>query len=230
MFFFDTTYLIMVMIPSLLLSMAAQFFVRSAFKKWGETRNGLGLTGAQIGERITRAVNLEGVRFENTDGQLSDHYDPNGHIVRMSADVAMKPSIAAMAIVAHELGHAQQYAEKSGLIALRSFLLPAMRFSPTVAYALIFAGFMFNATGLLTLGIVFFGVVVIFMLLTLPVEIDASRRGMALLKESNLFVGEQDATGSRQMLTAAALTYFAAFVSSLLTLLYYVSILMSSRD
>ncbi|GAB4524661.1 MAG: zinc metallopeptidase [Anaerolineae bacterium] len=229
MFFFDANYFLLVLIPSLILSMGAQFFVMSAYRRWGNTRNSLGLTGAQVGERITRSVNLGGVRFEGTQGQLTDHYDPSGHVVRMSQDIATKPSVAAMAIVAHELGHAQQYHEKSPLIAMRSFLVPAMRFSPTISYALIFAGLIFNATGLLQIGILFFGVVVLFMLLTLPVEFDASRRGLKLLQQSNLAAVSEDMSGARQVLSAAALTYVAAFVSALLTLLYYIS-LLQSRD
>lgn len=229
MFFFDTSYFLLVLIPSIVLSMGAQLFVSNTYRKWGETRNSFGLTGAQVGERITRSVELGGVRFEGTDGQLSDHYDPNGHIVRMSQDIATKPSVASMAIVAHELGHAQQYHENSVLISMRSFLVPAMRFSPTVSYALIFAGLIFNSTGMLQLGVLFFAVVVVFMLLTLPVEFDASRRGLKLLQESGLGSSSQDTSGARQMLTAAALTYVAAFVSALLTLLYYIS-LLQSRD
>jgi len=214
------------MIPSIILSLGAQFFVSSAYRKWGNTRNSVGITGAEAGERIRHTAGLTGVRFEGTQGQLTDHFDPSGNVVRMSQDVAAKPSVAALAIVAHELGHAQQYQQNSPLIAMRSFLVPAMRFSPTVAYGLIFAGFIFNATGLLWLGIGFFAIVVGFMLLTLPVEFDASRRGLALLRESGL---SQDIDGSRAVLTAAALTYVAAFVSSLLTLLYYIS-LAQGRD
>lgn len=222
--FFDMNYILLVLIPSLVLSMGAQFYVRSAYSKWGNTRNSLGLTGAQIGERIVRSVGLGGVNFEGVQGQLTDHYDPSSHTVRMSQDIATKPSVAAMAIVAHELGHAQQHDEKSLLIGLRSFLVPAMQFSPTAAYGLIFAGFLFNSVDMMWLGIAFFGVVVAFMLLTLPVEIDASRRGLQLLEQSGLLTASEDAAGSRQMLTAAALTYVAAFVSALLTLLYYISL------
>lgn len=225
--FFDTNYLLLVMVPSLILSIGAQFFVRSAFSKWGKTRNSAGLTGLEIGERIKLSAGLMGVQFEGTPGELSDHFDPSSNVVRMSEDIATKPSVAAMAIIAHELGHAQQYQEKSMLISLRSFLVPAMQFSPKIAYGLIFAGFIFNATGLLWAGIAFFAVVVGFMLLTLPVEFDASRRGMKLLEQTGIMSG-QDASGARQMLTAAALTYVAAFVSALLTLIYYISV--ASRD
>jgi hypothetical protein len=217
------------LIPSLLLSIGAQFYVRRMYKKWGNTRNSLGLSGSAIGERLVRSIpSLRGVNFEGTPGELSDHYDPSGHVVRMSQDIATKPSVAAMAIVAHELGHAEQHSEDSVFITMRSFLVPAMRLSPTIAYGLILVGLLFQLTGLLWLGIAFFGVVVLFMLLTLPVEFDASRRGLQLLKESGLMTASQDASGARQMLTAAALTYVAAFVSSLLTLIYYISI--ASRD
>jgi hypothetical protein len=142
----------------------------------------------------------------------------------MSEGVAATPSVASIAIVAHELGHAQQHEQNSPYIAMRSFLLPAMRFSPMAAYGLILAGFLLNITGLAWLGVGFFSITVLFMLLTLPVEFDASRRGMQLLQNSGLITGP-DATGARQMLTAAALTYVAAFVTSLLTLIYYISLL-----
>lgn len=222
--FFDTNYLLFVMVPSLLLSLGAQLFVRSAFSRWSNTRNSINLNGLEVGERIKRASGMMDVRFEGVPGQMTDHYDPSGHVVRMSQDVATKPSVAAMAIVAHELGHAQQHQQNSALIAMRSFLVPAMSISPNLAYGLIFAGFIFNAVGLIWAGIMFFGVVVAFMLLTLPVEFDASRRGLILLREAGLMVSEQDAGGARQILTAAALTYVAAFVSALLTLLYYISV------
>ncbi len=222
--FFDSNYLLWVLIPSLILSFAAQMWVRSAYAKWGNTRNTLGLTGTQVAERIKSTAGLDNVGLEGTPGQLSDHFDPRDNVVRMSQDIASKPSVASMAIVAHELGHAQQYQEQSPLISMRSFLIPAMQISPNVAYALIFAGIFFNLTGLLWVGIAFFSVTVVFMLLTLPVEFDASRRGLILLREAGLTSSAEDASGARQVLTAAAMTYVAAFVSSLLTLLYYLSI------
>ena len=225
MFIFDSAYIWMVFIPSLLLSILAQLFVKSAYSKWGKTRNSLGLTGAEVGERIRRSAGLNQVGFEGVPGQLSDHFDPRSNVVRLSQDIATKPSVAAMAIVAHELGHAQQYAQNSPLITMRSFLVPAMQFSPTVSYLLIFLGlFIGGFEFLIWPGILLFGLVVLFMLLTLPVEIDASRRGLALLSNSGLMADTRDASGARQMLTAAALTYVAAFVSALLTLLYYISI------
>ncbi len=228
MFWFDTNYLFLVMIPSLLLSLAAQAFVSSAFAKWSNTRNSSGMTGPQVAQRIMRSAGLTDVRLESTPGRMSDHYDPRTHTVRMSMDVAAKPSVASMAIVAHELGHAQQHAQHSPLIGLRNFLVPAMQISPTISYGLIFAGLIFNFTGLLWLGILFFAVTVVFMVLTLPVEIDASRRGLTLLRESGVMSTQEEISGARRVLTAAALTYVAAAVTSVLTLLYYIS--LAQRD
>ncbi len=243
--FFDPTYILFVMIPATLISLAAQFYVRSAFNKWSKVRNSANLTGTQVAQQILRRTSLRpvefqsaqrgyaraaaGVSLERTGGELTDHYDPRTHTVRMSESTAHEPSVAAMAIVAHELGHAQQHEENSVLIQMRSFLLPAVQFSPTLAFGLIFAGFLLNITGLLWLGIGFFALMVLFTVLTLPVEFDASRRGLNLLREAGLFQVEQDQSGSQAVLTAAAMTYVAAAVTAILQLLYYVS-LASRRD
>lgn len=228
MFYFDPNYFV-VIIPALLFSVVAQIMVSSAFSKWGRIRNGAGLTGVEVAERIKRYSGLAGVRLEGIQGQHTDHYDPQSHTVRLSQDVASKPSVAAMAVVAHELGHAQQHEERSFLIQMRGFLVPAMRFSPMVSYGLIMAGFLFRMVGLIEIGILFYGVVVAFMLLTLPVEIDASRRGIKLLTDTGLMVADEDRSGSRSVLTAAALTYVAAAVTALLQLLYYISLLNRRR-
>jgi hypothetical protein len=229
--FFDPMYLLLVALPTMVLSGLAQWYVRSSYSKWLQQRNTMGLSGAEVAQRIMRAApELRDVRLEGTPGELSDHFDPRGNVVRMSPGIAQQPSVASMAIVAHELGHAQQYAEKSSLISLRQFLLPAVQLSPNVAYGLILFGVITQATGLLWLGIAAFGLTVVFMLLTLPVEIDASRRGLALLRQAGLMQTETDSGGSRQVLTAAALTYVAAAVSSLLTLFYYVMLAQRSGN
>lgn len=225
--FFDFTYLLIVALPSMIISGLAQAYVQSAYAKWRRTANSWNMSGIEVGQRIMQTSNLRGVRFEGTPGQMSDHYDPRGHIVRMSQDVATQPSVAAMAIVAHELGHAQQYEEKSPLISMRQFLLPAVQISPMISYGLIMMGIIFSMTSMLWLGIIAFGITVLFMLITLPVEFDASRRGLKLLEEAGFGQNGGDIAGARQMLTAAALTYVAAFVSSLLTLVYY--LMLASR-
>ncbi|MCL4251537.1 MAG: zinc metallopeptidase [Anaerolineae bacterium] len=227
--FFDMGYLLWVFIPSLVLSGLAQLFVSSAYNKWGNTRNTMGLTGLDVARQIMSRTNVSGVQIEGTPGKLTDHYDPRDNTIRISQSNATVPSVAGMAIVAHELGHAQQHQEGSLLIQARNFLVPAVQFSPTIGYLMIIMGLMLNLTGLFQLGILLFGVMVVFMILTLPVEIDASRRGMKLLRESGVMASEQDASGARQMLTAAALTYFAAAIGAVLQLLYFMS-LGRSRD
>ncbi len=226
---FSSSYFLLVFIPAIILSLGAQFLVSSAFSKWTKIRNSAGLTGEQAARRIIQTAGLQGVQLEGIAGVRTDHFDPASNAVRMSQDVATTPSVAAMAVVAHELGHAQQYAEKSIFIQLRTFLVPAMRFSPMVSYALILIGLIFNVAGFLQIGILFYGVVVAFMLLTLPVEIDASLRGLRLLNASGLMQSSEDSGGSRQVLTAAALTYVAAAVTALLNLLYYISLLNGRR-
>jgi Zn-dependent membrane protease YugP len=242
-FLFDPGYLLL-FIVTLVISGAAQFFVTSAYKKWSGVHNAVNMTGLQIGRAIVdrttlgdfvntpQSVQMAGqyaqagstISFQRTAGQLTDHYDPRTHSVSLSDGVANQPSVAAMAIVAHELGHAQQHEQASFLMAMRSFLVPAVQFSPQVAYIMIFLGFLLRSANLIYLGALLYGVMVLFTLVTLPVEIDASRRALGLLREANLIHDEQDAAGARQVLTAAALTYVAAAVTAVLTLLYYLSL------
>jgi hypothetical protein len=139
----------------------------------------------------------------------------------MSEGVATKPSVAAMAIVAHELGHAQQHEQGSVLIKMRNFLVPAVSFSSPLSFLLILLGWIFYIPGLFSLGVLFFAVMVLFTLVTLPVEFDASRRGIALLGQANLMKTEADEQGSRRVLRAAAMTYVAAAVTAILKLLYF---------
>jgi Zn-dependent membrane protease YugP len=243
---FDPAYLLYVFIPATIISLAAQWYVRSQFGKWSKVRNSANLTGTQVAQRIIDRTSVGDVRYEQpqtrrmqpaaagislerTAGAFTDHYDPRTHTVRLSDETANTPSVAAMAVVAHELGHAQQYEENSVLIQMRNFLVPAVAISPQIAFGLIFLGFLLRASGILWLGILFFGLVVLFSILTLPVEFDASRRGLILLRESGLMMSGEDESGSRNVLTAAGLTYVAAAITALLQLLYYVS-LAQRRD
>ncbi len=221
---FDSNYLLLVFIPTLILSLGAQFFVRSAYNKWGKVRNSAGATGVDVARTIFSRTDVQQLPLEGTPGQLTDHFDPGSNIVRLSQGIATTPSVAAMAVVAHELGHVQQYQQRSPLIAARQFLVPAVTFAPQIGYLMIFAGLFLRMTGLIWAGIALFAVMVVFMILTLPVEIDASRRGMALLQQSGLLTSPEDASGARQVLTAAALTYVAAAITSVLQLLYFVSL------
>jgi len=224
---FDSTYLLLVALPAMILSGLAQWYVRSNYSKWGQVKNSRSLTGADVGQGLIQKYGLQAT-LASSPGELSDHFDPSSGVVRLSPGVAEQPSVAAMAITAHEFGHVQQHQERSPLMALRSFLVPAVRIAPSLSYMMIIGGVLLNFAGLAWLGIGLFGISVVFMLLTLPVEIDASTRAMKMLNEGGYFASEQDRQGARQMLTAAALTYIAAAITSILTLLYYVSLVSRS--
>jgi hypothetical protein len=224
MFYIDPVYFWYVFIPTIVISLGVQLYLRSTFSKWSKVRNASGLVGPQVAGEIYDHTSLKPVRVERVRGTMTDHFDPGANVVRLSDPVAKQNSVASLAITAHELGHVQQYQTGSGLIKARGVLLPALQFSPTVSYIAILLGLWFNMTGLLWVGIAFFGLMVIFSLLTLPIEIDASRRGTKLLQEAGLMRTEDDAQGSRAVLTAAALTYLAAAITSILQLLYYISV------
>jgi Zn-dependent membrane protease YugP len=233
--FLDPLYLLLFLV-TLGISGAAQIYA--------QVRNSLGMTGLQVGQAIVRRTTLgdqmgidvetpasspgmlrvEGISFAGAPGELTDHYDPRNHTVFLSQAVATQPSVAAMAIVAHELGHAEQKETGSILMTVRNVLVPAIQFSPTIAYLCILIGLLFNFLQLYWLGILFYAAMVAFIVLDLPVEFDASRRAMRLMREANLLQTEDDESGTRRMLTAAASTYVAAAVVAVLQLLYYISL------
>jgi Zn-dependent membrane protease YugP len=222
--FFDMNYFIFIALPTLLISFLVQMYLRRTYGKWNKVRNANGLTGAQVGEVLFDRTPLDEIVMQVVPGQMTDHFDPRANVVRFSQGTATQPSVAAMAIAAHELGHVQQYQTGSALIKARGFLIPAVQFSPTLSYLYILAGIILNISGLLWLGVFFFGLMVVFSLLTLPVEFDASRRGINLLSEAGLLSSSEDRRGANAVLRAAALTYIAAAVTAVLQLLYYITI------
>ncbi len=222
--YIDPVYFWYVLIPTLLMSVGVQIYLRSTFSKWSAAKNSAGLVGPQVAKQLFDRTSLQPIRVERISGTMTDHFDPGANVVRLSDPVATKPSVASMAVTAHELGHVQQYQTGSALIKARGFLLPALQFSPTISYIAILMGLWWNMTGMLWIGIFFFALMVLFSILTLPVEIDASRRGTKLLAEAGLMQNQNDASGARAVLTAAALTYLAAAVTSILQLLYYISV------
>ncbi len=245
--FFDTNYLFWVLIPGMLISFAAQMMIRNAYGKWSKIRNGSGLTGAQVAQAIidrtsvgdvsyagaqlqSTGQSMSSIRLARIGGELTDHYDPRTHVVHLSESTVNQPSVVAMAVAAHELGHAQQHEQGSPLIFFRNILIPAMQISPMISYGLILIGLLLNIMGLFWLGILFFAVTVLFALLTLPVEFDASRRALVLLNEAGLIQTAEDQQGARQVLTAAGLTYVAAAITAILQLLYYISIANRRRS
>jgi len=228
--FFDPLYIALIVV-TLVISGGAQLYIRSTYGRWSQVQNGPRLSGAQVAELLRDRADFGGrpgheaiTAINVVPGNLSDHFDPRDRSLGLSAAVAQTPSVASMAIAAHEVGHAQQTAQGSALMQLRSLLVPAASLGPNLAYLLIFAGLIMNLTGLVTIGIAFFAIAVLFSILTLPVEIGASRRALAMLDSTGMLTSPQDRDGARSMLTAAALTYLAAAVTSVLTLLYYLTL------
>jgi Zn-dependent membrane protease YugP len=233
--FFDSGYLIF-FIAIIVVSSAAQMYIRSTYGRWSRVPNGAGLSGGQVAEYLrdhAQFGNRSGreaiTAISVVPGALSDHFDPRDRSLSLSEAVAHQPSIASMAIAAHEVGHAQQMAEGSALMQLRSLLVPAVSFGPGLAYVFILGGLFLQMAGLFVIGILLFGIAVLFSILTLPVEIQASQKALAMLQSTGVITSEQDRSGTRSMLTAAALTYVAAAVGAILTLLYYLTLARRSN-
>ena len=210
-----------VLLSGFLLALWAQSQVKSAYAKYTKVRNSHGMTGLQAANVLMGGLGLS-LNVEGTPGQLSDHYDPRSKTLRLSQGVAQQPSVASIAIVAHELGHAMQ--DKTGYapLKLRGAIVPAVRLSPLVSYFLFIFGFAMQNPTLVNVGILVFSISVVFSLITLPVEFDASRRGLKMIQSYQL-LDTQEMQGAQAVLRAAALTYVAAAVQSVMTLLFYIS-------
>jgi len=220
MFFIDPLYLIM-MGPMLLLAIYAQIRVKSAYAQYSRVGTSRGLTGAEAAHRILRDAGVNDVEVEVTEGWLSDHYDPRSRVLRLSPNVFSGRSVASVGIAAHEAGHAIQHAEGYVPMALRSFIVPVASVGSNLAVPLIFIGFIFGLLGLVKAGIVLFSVMVLFQIVTLPVEFNASKRAKLALADSGIVTNEQEAHGVRAVLNAAAMTYVAAALTVLMQLLYF---------
>jgi Zn-dependent membrane protease YugP len=221
---FSGSYLAYVL-PAILLSMLAQWLVTSTYGRWSKVRNHLQLTGADAAQRLLTYGGLHEVNVEAAPGKLSDHYDPRSRTLRLSASVAQSPSVAALAVAAHEIGHALQDRQGYLPLRLRSALVPAVNLGSSLAWILILIGFMLRNLQLATLGVVAFAVGAVFALATLPVELNASARARTLLRESGLVQGAEEAGGVNAVLSAAAFTYVAALAAAVLQLLYFTGLL-----
>ena len=227
--FFDPTYILMVFLPTLIITGLAQLWVKGAYQKWSGIANSRRVTGYDTAEILIRQGGLQRVGLNVAPGELTDNFDPSSGVVNLSEGVARQASVAAMAITAHEFGHVQQHQQRSPLMAIRTMLVPSAMWGPRIGFALIFLGLIMNFMGLAVIGLILFAGTTLFTVVTLPVELDASRRAMNLLRETGLIQSEQDAQGARAVLTAAAFTYVAAVATSLLTLLYYAMIIFGGR-
>ncbi|MDY3772425.1 MAG: zinc metallopeptidase [Candidatus Faecousia sp.] len=219
---FDWTYVVLVL-PCILLSLWASANVNSTFKRYSGQYSRRGLTGAQAAERVLRSNGVTNVRIERVSGNLTDHFDPRSNVIRLSDNVYGNTSTAAIGVACHEAGHAVQYAQDYAPIRIRSAVIPATNLGSKLAMPLILLGLLIGFKGdlsyfLVYLGIGCFGLSLVFQLVTLPVEFDASRRAMAAIAQSELLT-EEEQRGARKTLSAAALTYVAATAVALSQLL-----------
>jgi Zn-dependent membrane protease YugP len=219
MLFFDPLYFL-ILAPGLLLAMWAQFRVQSAFAWAKQIPARSGYTGAQAAAALLHAAGVPGVEIQPVEGFMSDHYVPGQRVLRLSPEVYSGRSLAALGVAAHECGHAMQEFTRYPALALRNGLVPLAGIGSNLSWIILLVGFLFHAASLIYLGIAAFAVTVVFQLVNLPVEFDASRRARLALVDSGLVTPEEDATVGK-VLNAAALTYVAATITAVLTLLYF---------
>jgi Zn-dependent membrane protease YugP len=220
MFFYDFNYLLFIL-PGLLLSLWATWRTRSAFNKYSRVRTARGLTGAQAAQEMLRAAGIGDVKVVPTSGMLTDHYNPATKTLALSEGVYGTPSIAAVGVACHEAGHAVQHARAYKPLWLRTALVPTAKIGSSLGYIVMLVGLFFlHSPQVVLFGAMLFAMVLLFQLVTLPVEFDASARAKRLAVENGIVMA-QEREGMDRVLNAAALTYVAAVVSTLLTLLYY---------
>lgn len=214
--FYDST--VLWLIPALIFAFYAQMKIRSAYKKYSKVKSHAGFSGAQIAERILKQNGIYDVKVESVAGQLSDHYDPRGKVVRLSEGNFQSNSLAALAVAAHEVGHAIQHKKAYAPLQLRHVILPVTNVASFAAFPLFIIGMIISSGFLMDLGIVFFAGVVVFHLITLPVEFNASKRALIALNENGYLINTE-LNGAKKVLDAAALTYLAAAAMALLNLI-----------
>ncbi|WKZ40872.1 MAG: zinc metallopeptidase [Anaerolineales bacterium] len=219
--FFDPLYLIL-MIPAFIVMAITSWYVKAAYRKWSRVASSSRLTGHDATRRLISSSGLYGVQIQGTHGELTDHYDPRNKTVYLSNGVATSPSVAALAISAHELGHAMQDAEDYFPMRLRGFMVPMVSVGSNLGWILILVGMLIGWTGLAWLGVIVFSGGALFALATLPVEFDASARAKRLLAQSGIIQSDAEMRGVNNVLNAAALTYVGGLLTAILQLLYFV--------
>lgn len=218
--FFDPLYL-MIIAPTMLLALWAQFKVKSAYGHWSQVGASSRITGAQAADRMLRHAGINDVKIEQVQGFLSDHYDPRTKTLRLSPANYSSHSVAAIGIACHEAGHAIQHATAYALLGMRSAIVPMANIGSMLAWPMIMLGLMLNIQGLAILGVAAFSLLVVFQLITLPVEFDASNRAKLQLQSLGMVRSQEESRGVAAVLDAAALTYVAATVSAVAQLLYF---------
>lgn len=222
------TYLLFIL-PALALSLYAQFKIKTTFERYSQVRSQRGITGREAAAIILRRNQMGHIAIEAVPGSLSDHYDPRARAVRLSETVYGNNSLAAIGVAAHESGHAIQHHQRYGLLELRHSIVPVSNFASSASFPILLLGFIMRSPSLILAGIILFSLVVLFHVVTLPVEINASQRAVAELSAAGL-VSNDEIPMVKQVLGAAALTYLAATISAVANLLYYLLIFMGGND
>lgn len=226
--YFDPIYLCF-LAPAFLLMLYAQWRVKSAYAKWSQVPNSRRLNGAQAAQSLLTQNGLAGVRMQEISGKLTDNYDPRSKTLNLTQGSGLGTSVASLAIVAHEIGHAQQDASRNMMMAVRSGIVPVVNIGSQLGPWLILGGLLLNLQPITWLGVGLFSLAFIFALITLPVELDASGRAIRMLTSSGFLVGQQEEKGARDVLGAAALTYVASLMIALMQLLYFVLMASGGR-
>lgn len=228
---FDMTYILMVLVPGLILSGGASLLVKTTFNRYSKVGSRRGYTGAQAAQLLLDRAGIYDVQVVPTHGYLSDHYDPTNKRLALSEEVYGSSSLAALGVACHEAGHAIQHATNYGPLGMRSALVPAAGIGSSIGYFVMLGGLMLTSQSVVMIGAVIFSGVLLFQLVTLPVEFDATARAKKLIVEAGI-IDQDERYGVDRTLNAAALTYVAAAVSTLLTLLYFLmrSGILGGRD
>lgn len=226
--YYDSYYLVLVL-PAILIAMAAQIMVKTTFRRYASVFSRRGQTAAQVARQILDDNGLQAVRLERVSGNLTDHYDPKANVIRLSDSVYNSASVASIGVAAHEAGHAVQHAVGYVPIKLRNAVLPVANIGSAAAMPIIVIGLLLSFEPLVSIGILLFSALVLFQLITLPVEFNASRRALATLRDSHILEGKE-LSGARRVLSAAAMTYVAAVLVSAMQLLRLVLLTNRRRD
>ena len=227
-FFYDWTYILL--IPALILSMWAQFRVSSTFSRFSKVRASSGMTATQMAEQLLHAEGVYDVSVERTRGNLTDHYDPKNMVLRLSDSTANSTSVAALGVAAHEAGHVLQHRDGYAPLMLRTAAVPVVNIGSNLSWPLFVVGLIFSWEPLLYAGIALFALAVLFALITLPVEFNASKRALAALEANGYLQPGEEMRGARKVLSAAAMTYVASAFMAIMQLLRLLAIAGSRRD
>jgi Zn-dependent membrane protease YugP len=225
--FYDSSFIIL--IPALIISFWAQSKIKSTFQKYSRVHSAKGYTGAQVARMLLDSNGLFDIPVEIIGGNLSDHYDPSHRIMRLSHDVFYGTSVASIGVAAHETGHAIQHQQNYVPLNLRNAIVPVVNFSSSASWILFFIGIVLRWAGLINLGILLFTAVVVFQLITLPVEFNASKRALRILSDKEILYGDE-ISGAKAVLSAAAMTYIAAALMAISQLLRLILISNRNRD